>query len=237
MTSQRYLPVLLACVGSLMPAAALASSIQEPPMSDVIVSSASVGTEAVLVAESPRGRLEHRASTSGTGTIVATAGDDRLEVRVSREVLRVSRNGRHRTLSARAFTADEVRAVQDLLQDAPAVLAVGALLQGLAGNAPAPLVTAAAFVRLLAGDASGMRRVSGVATPVTDGFRFASQEAAACWSSYQNSMWIFFQDLESCISSSHWNLPVQYACGFTYLVQSEIAWFGLIACGGGLPTD
>jgi hypothetical protein len=240
MTHLHCTPGRIIGVASLVLGAVATASAQPAPVpyrGAVTVTAAVLGGEAALVAEWPGARLETRVSADGRGQVVAVAGDDRVEIALGPDLLRVSRGGVVRTLSARSLAPSDLRALGDLLRESAAIRAVVDVQDGVAADMPGPLASAAAFLRLLGGDSTAMRRV---ATPATaravPGIRLARQDAVACWSSYQNSMWIFFQDLESCISSNHWNLPVQYACGFTYLVQSELAWFSLIACAGGLPT-
>jgi hypothetical protein len=165
--------------------------------------------------------------------VVADA--ERIEVHMSPTALRVSRGGITHTLDAQSLTASHIGGVRSLLQRAGLARTLATLRAAMPADAPVPLTTAVAFVRMLAGEGAAMRRIADEAGAARGGIQFARQAAAACWSSYQNSMWIFFLDLESCIYDNQWNMAIQYGCSFAYLVQSEIAWFSLIACAGGLP--
>lgn len=225
-----------ACLALGMSAASAASP--EPGRTirrgDLTFTSATHTGESVLAVEAAGIRVEKRAAATGTGTIVLTAGGDRVEVTVTGRALRVSHGGQTRVVAADQATAADFEAIRAMLRQAPAVEATARLQALVQEDAPAPLVSALAFVRMLAGDASGMRRVAAHAPPSRPGIQFA-RDAVACWSSYQTSINIFFLDFESCIYDNRWNIIVQHGCSFVYVVQAEVAWFSLIACAGGLP--
>jgi len=243
MTHLRYLGALTmatACLAAGVPAAS-AQTGQTPAartirQGDLTFTSASSGGESILAVDAPGVRVEKRASTAGSGTIVLTAGADRVEVTVTRDQLRVARGGRVRVVTASAAAARELRGVTALLQGAPAVEAGARLRATLGDDAPGPLVSALAFVGMLSGDATGMRRVAARAVRPTGGIQFARYTAEECWRQYELSISIFFHDFEECIDDNRWNYVLFQACNFTYVIQAEISWFSLLSCAGGLPA-
>jgi hypothetical protein len=241
MTHLRDLGVITmaaACLAAGASAASAGPSAAERTLrrGDLTFTSVSHGGESVLAVDAPGVRVEKRATNAGTGTILVTAGTDRVHVRLSATELRVSRGAVERVLTARSATAADFGAVRALLQGAPAVRAVARLRAAVGDEGPTPIVSAMAFVSMLAGDAAGMRRVAAQAAPRTGGIQFARYMAHECWRQYELSVNIFFNEYQACIDENRWNYVMFQACNFTYVVQAEIAWFSLLSCAGGLPA-
>ncbi|MGE3488428.1 MAG: hypothetical protein AB7N29_00375 [Vicinamibacterales bacterium] len=58
----------------------------------------------------------------------------------------------------------------------------------------------------------------------------------ACWAEYSSTMYEYNVVLNSCIESYWWIPGWTAGCGFQYALQSELAWFWLISCSGGMPV-
>jgi hypothetical protein len=243
MTQLRYLGALTmagACLAAGVPAASAQTARPVPAhtvrQGDLTFTSASSGGESVLAVETPWARVEQRVTSAGSGTIVLTAGADRVEITVTRERLRIARGGRVEVVTASAAAAGQLRSVSALLRGAPAIEAGARLRAAIGEDAPGPLVSALAFAGMLSGDASGMRRVAARTARPMSGIQFARYTAEECWRQYELSINIFFHDFEECIDDHRWNYILYQACNFTYVVQAEIAWFSLLSCAGGLPA-
>lgn len=113
---------------------------------------------------------------------------------------------------------------QDERQEAASVRSSFALLHAVRGNTvpsrnaikpPAPTQPAGSVVRAMAKTTEG---------------------PYACWVEYASTMYQYNLVLNSCVESYWWIPGWTAACGFQYALQSELAWFWLLSCSGGMPV-
>lgn len=159
-------------------------------------------------------------------------------------VVRLGRNGRFLQLQMKdAFEANVAKAQkatagsraldaleglvasleEDERQEAASVRSSFALLHAVRGNA-VPARTAAKSRPAPAGG-SVVRAMAATA-----------EGPYACWAEYSSTMYQYNVVFNSCVDSYWWIPGWTASCGFQYVLQSELAWFWLISCSGGMPV-
>lgn len=58
----------------------------------------------------------------------------------------------------------------------------------------------------------------------------------ACWAEYSSTMYQYNVVFNSCIGDYWWVPGWTAACGLQFAIQSELAWFWLLSCSGGMPV-
>jgi hypothetical protein len=58
---------------------------------------------------------------------------------------------------------------------------------------------------------------------------------AACWVEYSATVLQNYYDYSTCLVDYGWIPGAAQACTFEWLIKSELAWFWLIECDGGIP--
>lgn len=112
---------------------------------------------------------------------------------------------------------------QDRRQEAASVRSSFALLHAVRGNAapsqtlvpPRPATPGSAVVRAMAKTEEG---------------------PYACWVEYESTVYQYSLALNSCVESYWWIPGWTATCGFQYALQTELAWFWLLSCSGGMPV-
>lgn len=68
--------------------------------------------------------------------------------------------------------------------------------------------------------------------------RTSSREAGpvACWAEYASTVDQYNVTFNDCIEDYWWIPGWTAACGLQFAIQSELAWFWLISCSGGMPV-
>ncbi len=201
----------------------------------VTFTAAVAGGEAVLVAQDKDVRVEKR-TAGDRATIVVSTDRDRVTVTLSAGEVHVARGGRGAKLIASKVSKEEFGAVRAVLQGSTALEAAGRLRTVLDGGvqAPAPVASALAFVSMLGGDVVGMQRIA-AARSGQPGIQFA-RIVPECWNDYSSTVNQYWYDLEACLDINRWNILLWHGCHFEWTVKVELAWFGAIACAGGLPA-
>lgn len=207
----------------------------ERTVGGVTFTAAVAGAEAVLVAQDKHVRVEKRTNRE-RATIVVVAGKDRVTVSFSAGDVHVARNGRGARLAASKVSTDAFGAVRSVLAGSTALREAARLRSVLDGGveAPAPITSALAFVGMLGGDPVGMRKIA-TERMGEPGIKFA-RIVTDCWDEYSYSVNRFWYDLEACLDINRWNIALWHGCHFEWTVKVELAWFGAIACAGGLPA-
>lgn len=58
----------------------------------------------------------------------------------------------------------------------------------------------------------------------------------ACWAEYSSTVYHYNVVFNECIEDNWWIPGWTAACGLQFAIQSELAWFWLISCSGGMPV-
>jgi hypothetical protein len=58
----------------------------------------------------------------------------------------------------------------------------------------------------------------------------------ACWVEYASTVYNYYLEFSACLVDYAWMVGMAQACTFEWMVKSELAWFYLIACDGGIPA-
>lgn len=67
-------------------------------------------------------------------------------------------------------------------------------------------------------------------------FRERTEGPYACWTEYSWTVFQYNVQLNDCVADYWWIPGWTAACGFQFALQSELAWFWLISCSGGVPV-
>ena len=84
--------------------------------------------------------------------------------------------------------------------------------------------------------------LSGGAPPLAprEGVQFVKamsrENPQACWAEYAYSVERYLTEFQVCIEDWWWNPYVKTACTFEWAIKSELAWFWVITCSGGMPV-
>ena len=201
--------------------------------------------EATLVAEAPGVRFEKRFTADRVWIRVETAADMIEFEADTAGVVRLARPGKSRRFRMGVKPEARVQQAQDLTAGSAALMAFESLASVLeASERPEAqsVVTSYALVQSVRGGNAPARdlarrirnRAKVPAVRVAFGGR-SGDDARDCWSTYEYTVTVYSYELEACQSAGWWN-PFQWsACNFEYTLKSELAFFGVISCSGGLP--
>lgn len=65
---------------------------------------------------------------------------------------------------------------------------------------------------------------------------FREEVPSACWAEYASTVNQYNVIFNDCIADYWWIPGWTAACGLQFAIQSELAWFWLISCSGGMPV-
>ena len=77
--------------------------------------------------------------------------------------------------------------------------------------------------------------VAGMLPPDVRAFLGREEVPSACWADYASTVNNYMVEFASCIDSYWWIPGWTSACAFQFSLQSELAFFWLISCSGGMP--
>jgi hypothetical protein len=198
--------------------------------------------EVLLLAEAP-GIVFEKRSTAGSATIrVAVAGDSvRIEANPSGEV-RLTRGRKSRRLRVSKASLAHARDAQAFLAGSTALLALEGLAAHLAGSQrpeAESVLTSYALIEAVQGRSDATRALAGrhrarvmpAAGARSAGFSLTGGRSLGCWDDYRGEIMSAWNDYEACLREVWWGWA---PCSFEHTIRVEGAWFGYIACSGGL---
>lgn len=156
--------------------------------------------------------------------------------------VRVGRKGRFLQLQVAGTFEANVAKVQKLFAGSKALDGFDGLMASLAASDKPQ-------AQSLRSSQALVNAVRGVTVPLPAGpspaassraTRAASKEWAegpfACWAEYTATVDQYNVIFNDCISDYWWIPGWTAACGFQFALQSELAWFWLLSCSGGMPV-
>lgn len=174
-----------------------------------------------------------------TAVIELRAGNDVVQLSVAPGGTVVTRDGRTLTLDS----PDRIESLQQLLGGSMAVFATREMLSQLEGEsaldgADIALLSTAAFVASLVGDASAPRRLTDRFVARHHGvFRRVGGGGGRgdCWQTYAIDVLYLWNDLNQCMEEAnqdewYWAPVRRLACNGVWILSSEASWFELLKC-------
>jgi hypothetical protein len=174
-----------------------------------------------------------KVQSSGRYTLDLEAGRDKVTLRVTESEVTVKRGGQIIIVTPDAPEA-VADSVQRLLADSGAVRKLrtaGALFEAAEDDSPAAsaLLLSDAIVGALTGDTGAPRRVARLLAKRARALsRTAGQRPGNCYSQWEQTMMWVWMDFEECAILWNWG-PW---CTLRWTLQTESAWFSLLACSG-----
>jgi len=168
-----------------------------------------------------------------------------LEANAKSEV-RVSRRGRSALISMANRDPKMIAEARRMTEGSQALTSFGALITALDSDNSAVAMSMRTTWALLNAARGNDGVVMSVARRVASGARrgpftpasFASEREegpTACWAEYESTINVYYGEFSSCLVDYGWIPMGAQACTFEWATKSELAWFWLISCDGGLP--
>jgi hypothetical protein len=180
-----------------------------------------------------------------TAAIELRAGTDVVHVLVAPGGTSITRHGQTLALGS----PDSIESLQQLLGGSMAVFATREMLSQLEGESALDgsemvLLSTAAFVASLVGDASAPRRLTDRFVARHHGvFRRVGGGGGRgdCWNTYAIDVLYAWNDLNQCMDEAnqddwYWAPVRRLACNGVWLLESEAAWFEFLKCLSPLST-
>ena len=191
-----------------------------------VVFSKRVGRDQVVMRlEAPRDRIDLELNTDGR--------------------VRIVRNGKVLTLQMKEDPANAVEQVKRLTSGSVALAGLDSLVAGLANDQrleAQSLLVSHALVQALRGNSAPAMAFAARQAPRTDGAivrvmgRTTEEGPYACWAEYAQTVDQYLVQFNDCVSLYWWIPGWNAACGAQFSLQSELAFFWLISCSGGMPV-
>jgi hypothetical protein len=160
--------------------------------------------------------------------------------------VRLSRRGRSVTLNMRARDAQLIAEARRMTEGSQALRSFGALMTAIEGDSR-PVAQSMwptwGLVNALRGNDAAVISVAarfkaaadkGPFTPVSF-TREREDGPTACWAEYSVLVNRYYGEFSSCLVDYAWIPMGAQSCMFEWMVKSELAWFWLIECDGGIP--
>lgn len=239
------------CVGIVMAmfviagdARVLAAPVPIDRGADVKFTLGKTAAESTVVAEGLGVRITKRVGPEIVKIRIEVPKDVvELEARPSGDV-RVSRRGQSLVIALANRDQHLLARARRMMEGSPALKSFGALIAALDTDERAvatSMRTTWALVNAVRGNddivMSIARRVTSAArkgpfTPVS----FTREEGpTACWAEYSETVNVYYGEFASCLVNYAWIPGAAQACTVEWAIKSELAWFWLIECDGGLP--
>lgn len=160
--------------------------------------------------------------------------------------VRLSRQGRAVVLNMSARDQKLIAEARRMTEGSSALKSFDALIAALDGDSRAvaqSMLTTWGLVNALRGNDAAVLSVArrfkapastGPFTPMSF-TREREEDPDACWGQYESTINRYYGDFSACLVDYGWIPMGAQACTFEWLVKSELAWFSLLACDGGLP--
>ena len=158
----------------------------------------------------------------------------------------LSRRGKTVTINARARDQKLTSQARRMTEGSPALKSFDALIETLADDNRAVATSMRAtwaLVHALRGSdeqATALaRRLAatrrGPIAPVA--WTIEKEEMPiVCWAEYASTVYSYYIEYTQCLLDYAWIPGMQAVCSFEWLVKSELAWFWVIGCSGGVPV-
>jgi hypothetical protein len=215
------------------------------PASQTKLSSTTVNGQTVLRAEGNGVKFFKRVDKSQVVISLEAARDHiDLEVKMDGQV-RVVRNGQVLKVSLRDDMANAMTRVQKLTAGSKALAGFEALVAGVANDTrleAQSLRVSHALVHAVRGNTAPAMAFATRQAPRSDRgiaralSRSEGEQPTACWAEYASFVNHYNVVFNDCIESYWWIPGWTAACGAQFALQSELAFFWLISCSGGLPV-
>ncbi len=203
-----------------------------------------VGDEPTLRVEGRGVKFFKRVGRDKVAIRVEVPGDVvELEAEASGAV-RIGRKGRFLRLQMKDNFEANIAKVQKLTAGSTALAGLEGLVAALEANErqeARSVLTSYALLHAVRGSAAPTRSVLGSAKPAAGG-RIVSAALGregmpyACWMEYVGTVADYLVEFNSCVDSYWWIPGWPALCAFQFTVQSELAWFWLLSCSGGMPV-
>lgn len=203
-----------------------------------------VGDEPTLRAEGRGVKFFKRVGRDKVAIRVEVPGDVvELEAQISGAV-RVGRKGRVLRLQMKDHFEASIAKVQQLMAGSTALAGLEGLVASIEANdrqEARSVLTSYALLHAVRGSAAPTRSVLTTARPTAgNGFARASlgreEMPYACWMEYVGTVADYMVEFNSCVDSYWWIPGWPALCAFQFTVQTELAWFWLLSCSGGMPV-
>jgi hypothetical protein len=204
-------------------------------------------TESTVVAEGLGVRVSKRIGREIVKIRIEVAKDIvDLEANAKGQV-RLARRGRSVVLNMAARDQKLIAEARRMTEGSSALKSFDALIAALDGDSRAvaqSMLTTWGLVNALCGNDAAVMSVAnrfkaaasnGPFTPVS--FTREREEGPdACWAEYSVTVNRYYGEFSACLVDYGWIPMGAQACTVEWLVKSELAWFSLIACDGGIPA-
>ena len=155
------------------------------------------------------------------------------------------RNGKERRLLMSTPDGERAAQARQITTGSQAMSALDTLALSLVPSErpeARSLLTSYALVHAVSGTLAPVPPLSSPAPPLAprEGVQLVkamSREGPeACWAEYAYSVERYLTQFETCLQDWWWNPYVKTACTFEWAIKSELAWFWVITCSGGMPV-
>lgn len=157
--------------------------------------------------------------------------------------VRIGRQGRFLDLQMKDSFEASIAKVQKLTAGSPALEGLEGLVASMEGDErqeARSVLTSYALLHAVRGSPAPTRSMVSALKPKTGGamaraFLGREEVPSACWADYASTVNNYMVEFASCIDSYWWIPGWTSACAFQFSLQSELAFFWLISCSGGMP--
>ena len=214
--------------------------------SDVKFTVAGSSTESTVVAEGLGVRVTKRIGPEIVKIRIEVAKDIvDLEANAKGNV-RLSRRGRSIAMNMSARNGQLIAEAVRMTQGSLALKSFDALMTAIDGDSRVvaqSMWTTWGLINVLRGNDAAAMSVAGrlktlasktAFTPVS--FKGEREEGpSACWTEYSVLVNQYYGDFSACLVNYGWIPMGAQSCTFEWMLKSELAWFWLIECDGGIP--
>jgi hypothetical protein len=215
--------------------------------SDVKFTIAGTPKESTLIAEALGARVTKRVGREIVKIRIEAAKDlVDLEANANGKV-RMSRRGRTVVIDLANRDQQLIAEARRMTEGSPALTSFDALIEALDADNSAVAAswrTTWALLNAMRGNDGAVmavaRRVTSHARKgpfIPASFTREREEGpTACWVEYSSTVNSYYTEYAECLVDYGWIPMAAQGCTFEWLVKSELAWFWLIACDGGIPA-
>lgn len=204
-------------------------------------------TESTVVAEGLGVRVTKRIGREIVKIRIEVANDVVDLEANSKGNVRLSRRGRTLAFNAAARDQKVIAEARRMTDGSAALKSFDALIAALEGDSrlvAQSMLTTWGLVNVLRGNDGVLLSIAnrfkaaagrGPFTPASV-MREGEEGPEACWAEYSVEVNRYYGEFSACLIDYAWIPMGAQACTFEWLVKSELAWFSLLACNGGIPA-
>lgn len=205
--------------------------------------------ESTVVAEGAGVRVTKRIGPETVKIRIETAKDIVDLDAVAGGEVRLSRRGKTVAMSLARRDQKLIDQARRMTEGSPALTSFDAMIVTLEGDDRAvatAMRTTWALMHALRGDdqaamslarrlKQNAQNASAAFTPVR--FMSAREETPiVCWAEYATTVYGYYMEYAQCLIDYAWIPGGAAVCSFEWLVKTELAWFWVIGCSGGVPV-